>query len=168
VLQAFLFKGTRFPDRRLKGGNPLEPVIERPANLRSALAAGLIAAIFMIVPADARSFLTASLAVTPSTIAKFHGLDARANAITIAASTKASDHVSERVRKIIARVLGVNADKVIDTANFVTDLGADELGKVELIMSFEEEFNVQIPDDAAATLLTVGDAVKFLERATAK
>ena len=73
--------------------------------------------------------------------------------------------VAERVKKIVVEHLGVEADKVVDKANFIDDLGADSLDTVELVMAFEEEFGVEIPDDAAETILTVGDAVKFLEKA---
>ena len=62
--------------------------------------------------------------------------------------------------------LGVDADKVVDGANFMEDLGADSLDTVELVMAFEEEFGVEIPDDAAETIVTVGDAIKFLEKAS--
>ena len=63
--------------------------------------------------------------------------------------------------------LGVEADKVTESASFIDDLGADSLDTVELVMAFEEEFGCEIPDDAAETILTVGDAVKFLEKNTA-
>jgi acyl carrier protein len=72
--------------------------------------------------------------------------------------------IAERVKKIVVEHLGVEADKVIPTANFIDDLGADSLDTVELVMAFEEEFGVEIPDDAAETIVTVGDAVKFLEK----
>jgi acyl carrier protein len=75
--------------------------------------------------------------------------------------------VAERVKKIVVEHLGVEADKVVPTANFIDDLGADSLDTVELVMAFEEEFNVEIPDDAAETIVTVGDAVKFLEKSAA-
>ena len=74
--------------------------------------------------------------------------------------------VAERVKKIVVEHLGVDQAKVIDGANFIEDLGADSLDTVELVMAFEEEFGVEIPDDAAETIVTVGDAVKFLEKAT--
>ena len=60
--------------------------------------------------------------------------------------------------------LGVEAEKVTENASFIDDLGADSLDTVELVMAFEEEFGCEIPDDAAETILTVGDAVKFLEK----
>jgi len=60
--------------------------------------------------------------------------------------------------------LGVDAAKVSDNASFIDDLGADSLDTVELVMAFEEEFGVEIPDDAAETILTVGDAVGFLKK----
>jgi acyl carrier protein len=75
--------------------------------------------------------------------------------------------VAERVKKIVVEHLGVDADKVVDGANFMEDLGADSLDTVELVMAFEEEFGVEIPDDAAETIVTVGDAIKFLEKASA-
>ena len=64
-------------------------------------------------------------------------------------------------------VLPEFADKVIDTANFIDDLGADSLDRVELVMAFEEEFSVEIPDDAAETIRTVGDAVAFITKKSA-
>ena len=74
---------------------------------------------------------------------------------------------AERVKNIVVEHLGVDADKVVEGASFIDDLGADSLDTVELVMAFEEEFGVEIPDDAAETIVTVGDAVKFLEKATA-
>ena len=62
--------------------------------------------------------------------------------------------------------LGVDADKVSEGANFIDDLGADSLDVVELVMAFEEAFGVEIPDDAAETIVTIGDAIKFLEKAS--
>jgi acyl carrier protein len=75
--------------------------------------------------------------------------------------------VAERVKKIVVDHLGVDADKVVENANFIDELGADSLDTVELVMAFEEAFGVEIPDDAAETIVTVGDAIKFLEKATA-
>ena len=75
--------------------------------------------------------------------------------------------VAERVKKIVIEHLGVDADKVVDNANFIEDLGADLLDTVELVMAFEEEFSVEIPDDAAELIVSVGDAIRFLEKATA-
>ena len=72
--------------------------------------------------------------------------------------------VAERVKKIVIEHLGVEAEKVTENASFIDDLGADSLDTVELVMAFEEEFGCEIPDDAAETILTVGDAVKFLEK----
>ena len=76
--------------------------------------------------------------------------------------------VAERVKKIVVEHLGVEADKVVDSANFIDDLGADSLDTVELVMAFEEEFGVEIPDDQAETIVTVGDAVTYLEKASTK
>jgi acyl carrier protein len=76
----------------------------------------------------------------------------------------AMSDIGERVKKIVVEHLGVEADKVTENASFIDDLGADSLDTVELVMAFEEEFGCEIPDDAAETILTVGDAVKFLEK----
>ena len=81
-----------------------------------------------------------------------------------ATEEKTMSDVADRVKKIVVEHLGVEADKVTDNANFIDDLGADSLDTVELVMAFEEEFNVEIPDDAAETIVTVGDAVRFLEK----
>ncbi len=75
--------------------------------------------------------------------------------------------VAERVKKIVVENLGVEGEKVVETASFIDDLGADSLDIVELVMAFEEEFGVEIPDDAAEQIQTVGDAVKFLEKSAA-
>ncbi|HFQ14779.1 MAG TPA: acyl carrier protein [Rhodobacteraceae bacterium] len=73
--------------------------------------------------------------------------------------------VAERVKKIVIEHLGVDEDKVVEKASFIDDLGADSLDTVELVMAFEEEFGCEIPDDAAETIMTVGDAVNFLKKA---
>ena len=75
--------------------------------------------------------------------------------------------IEARVKKIIADQLGVPEADVTNEKSFAADLGADSLDTVELVMAFEEEFGVEIPDDAAETITTVGDAVKFLEKASA-
>ena len=71
--------------------------------------------------------------------------------------------IADRVKKIVIEHLNVDADKVTPTASFIEDLGADSLDTVELVMAFEEEFGIEIPDDAAESIVTVGDAVKFIE-----
>lgn len=71
---------------------------------------------------------------------------------------------AERVKKIVVDHLDVDAEKVTEKASFIDDLGADSLDTVELVMAFEEEFGVEIPDDAAETIMTVGDAIKFIEQ----
>ncbi len=71
--------------------------------------------------------------------------------------------VSERVKKIVVEHLGVEDSKVTDGASFIDDLGADSLDTVELVMAFEEEFGVEIPDDAAESILTVKDAINFIQ-----
>ena len=74
--------------------------------------------------------------------------------------------IEERVKKIVVEHLGVEAEKVTDTASFIDDLGADSLDNVELVMAFEEEFGVEIPDDAAEKIVTVKDAITFIEGAS--
>ena len=71
--------------------------------------------------------------------------------------------VNERVKKIVVNYLGVEEDKVAEKASFIDDLGADSLDTVELVMAFEEEFGVEIPDDAAEKIQTVGDAIDFIK-----
>jgi acyl carrier protein len=75
--------------------------------------------------------------------------------------------VADRVKKIVVNHLGVEPEKVTENASFIDDLGADSLDTVELVMAFEEEFGVEIPDDSAETILTVGDAINFLEKNSA-
>ena len=70
--------------------------------------------------------------------------------------------IAERVKKIVVEHLSGEEDKVTESASFIDDLGADSLDTVELVMAFEEEFGIEIPDDAAETIQTVGDAVKFI------
>jgi acyl carrier protein len=72
-------------------------------------------------------------------------------------------NVAEKVKAIIVDKLGVDESEVTNDANFINDLGADSLDTVELIMEFEKEFDVQIPDDKAEAIATVGDAVSFIE-----
>jgi acyl carrier protein len=73
--------------------------------------------------------------------------------------------IADRVKSIVVENLGVDAGDVNEAASFIDDLGADSLDTVELVMAFEEEFGIEIPDDAAETILTVADAVKFIEQA---
>jgi acyl carrier protein len=76
---------------------------------------------------------------------------------------KPMSDVAERVKKIVVEHLGVDETKVTDNASFIDDLGADSLDTVELVMAFEEEFGCEIPDDAAEKIVTVKDAVSFIE-----
>ena len=72
--------------------------------------------------------------------------------------------VAEKVKKIIAEHLGIDdMEKITENAKFIDDLGADSLDTVELVMAFEEAFDVEIPDEKAETILTVGDAISHLE-----
>ena len=72
---------------------------------------------------------------------------------------------SDRVKKIVVEHLGVDESKVNDAASFSDDLGADSLDTVELVMAFEEEFEIEIPDDAAEKIQTIKDAIDFIEAA---
>ena len=74
-------------------------------------------------------------------------------------------NIEEKVKAIIVDKLGVDESEVTNEANFINDLGADSLDTVELIMEFEKEFDIQIPDDKAEAIATVGDAVSFIESA---
>ncbi|MGK7312600.1 MAG: acyl carrier protein [Candidatus Longimicrobiales bacterium M2_2A_002] len=74
-----------------------------------------------------------------------------------------AENTQERVKEIIVNELGVEAEKVTPEASFVEDLGADSLDTVELVMAFEEEFGMEIPDEDAEQLQTVGDAIKYIE-----
>ena len=71
--------------------------------------------------------------------------------------------VSAKVKRMVADHLGIEESKVTDEANFMDDLGADSLDTVELVMAFEEEFGSEISDSEAEKILTVGDAIKFIE-----
>ena len=71
--------------------------------------------------------------------------------------------ISEKVKAIIIDKLGVDENEVTNDASFTNDLGADSLDTVELIMEFEKEFDIQIPDDKAEAIATVGDAISFIE-----
>jgi acyl carrier protein len=73
--------------------------------------------------------------------------------------------VADKVKSIIVEQLGVDEEEVTPDASFVDDLGADSLDTVELVMAFEEEFSVEIPDDAAESIQTFGDAVSYLTKA---
>ena len=70
---------------------------------------------------------------------------------------------TDRVKKIVVEHLGVEEDKVTEGASFIDDLGADSLDTVELVMAFEEEFGIEIPDDAAEKIATVKDAISFID-----
>ena len=72
----------------------------------------------------------------------------------------------EKVKAIIAEQLGVNPEEVTSEASFVDDLGADSLDTVELVMAFEEEFSIEIPDEDAEKITTVGEAIKYIDQKT--
>ena len=71
--------------------------------------------------------------------------------------------VADQVKKIIVEQLGVDEDEVTPDASFVDDLGADSLDTVELVMAFEEEFSIEIPDEDAEKIVTVGDAIQYIK-----
>ena len=71
--------------------------------------------------------------------------------------------IEERVKRIIVEQLGVDEEEVSASASFIDDLGADSLDNVELVMAFEEEFGIEIPDEDAEKITKVGDAVKYIE-----
>ncbi len=78
-----------------------------------------------------------------------------------------SENVASKVKEIIVDLLGVEEAKVTENASFTTDLGADSLETVDLIMKLEQEFDIEIPEEQANTIATVGDAIKYVEAAVA-
>ena len=76
--------------------------------------------------------------------------------------------VADKIKQIVVEHLGVDEAKVTPEASFIDDLGADSLDTVELVMEFEDEFDINIPDDAEGKIKTVGDTVKFIEEQIAK
>ena len=76
--------------------------------------------------------------------------------------------VSQKVKSIIAEQLGVKPEEVTDAASFVDDLGADSLDTVELVMALEEEFGIEIPDEDAEKMTSVGEAIRYIEEKAAK
>ena len=77
-----------------------------------------------------------------------------------------AEEIASKVKEIIIQELGVDADKVTDQASFIDDLGADSLDTVELVMAFEEEFDLEIPDEDAEKMRTVADVVSYVSAAT--
>jgi acyl carrier protein len=75
--------------------------------------------------------------------------------------------IATKVKKIVEDHLGVDPEKIVEGASFIDDLGADSLDTVELIMAFEEEFEIEIDDTVAEQIITVGDAIKQIEKAKA-
>jgi len=80
----------------------------------------------------------------------------------------AEKSIEEKVKDIIVEQLGVNPEQVTPQASFIEDLGADSLDIVELVMAFEEEFGVDVPDEASEKLQTVGDVIKYIEDKSSK
>jgi acyl carrier protein len=76
--------------------------------------------------------------------------------------------IADKVKNIIVKQLGVNVDEVTEDASFIDDLGADSLDTVELVMELEKEFGIEIPDDDANNIRSVGDAVKYIEEKAGK
>jgi acyl carrier protein len=87
----------------------------------------------------------------------------RRNGKTGSAEDQRMSDIAERVKKIVVEHLGVDEGKVTENASFIDDLGADSLDTVELVMAFEEEFGCEIPDDAAEKIVTVKDAISFIQ-----
>ena len=81
-------------------------------------------------------------------------------------ATNTGKPVEERVKEIIVEQLGVEENDVVPTAKFIEDLGADSLDTVELVMAFEEAFDIEIPDEDAEKITTVGDAIKYIKENT--
>ncbi len=75
------------------------------------------------------------------------------------------ENLENKIKEIIVDKLGIEESEITDSASFTNDLGADSLDTVELIMEFEKEFDIQIPDDQAEAIATVGDAISFIEKA---
>ena len=73
------------------------------------------------------------------------------------------NEIGEKVKKIVVDHLGIDESKVTSESKFIDDLGADSLDTVELVMAFEEKFDIEIPDDAAGTILTIQDAISYIE-----
>jgi len=82
--------------------------------------------------------------------------------------TMTNPSIEERVKRIVCNQMGTSPDKITSETSFVNDLGADSLDTVELVMELEEEFDINIPDDAAEKIQTVGEAVHYIELAVAK
>jgi acyl carrier protein len=91
-------------------------------------------------------------------VARNNGTNTKGDGIFMAEKS-----IEEKVKDIIVEQLGVNPEQVTPQAKFIEDLGADSLDTVELVMAFEEEFNVEVPDEEAEKLQTVGDVVKYIE-----
>jgi acyl carrier protein len=77
--------------------------------------------------------------------------------------TSNASSIEERVKKIVAEQLGLDKERITHDASFVDDLGADSLDTVELVMAFEEEFNIEIPDEAAEKIITIQDALNYIK-----
>lgn len=75
----------------------------------------------------------------------------------------ASDNIQDKIKDIIVEQLGVKAEQVVPEAKFIEDLGADSLDTVELVMAFEEEFEIEVPDEDAEKLMSVGEVLKYVE-----
>ena len=71
--------------------------------------------------------------------------------------------ISSKVKKMVSDHLGIDENKVVEESNFIDDLGADSLDTVELVMAFEDKFEIEIPDDAAETILTVQNAIDYID-----
>ena len=79
-----------------------------------------------------------------------------------------ADSIEDKVKDIIVEQLGVNEEQVTPDAKFIEDLGADSLDTVELVMAFEEEFDIEVPDEEAEKLTSVGDVINYVEKAASE
>jgi acyl carrier protein len=91
------------------------------------------------------------------------GTDGMLLHLPVTVEDRMSDAVEQKVKEIVVQQLGVNADQVTLEASFMEDLGADSLDVVELVMAFEEEFNIEIPDEDAEKVTTVGQAIEYVK-----
>lgn len=91
------------------------------------------------------------------------GVAATAPPYSVSSNLTMADNIIDKVRDIIVEQLGVNPEQVTPEAKFIEDLGADSLDTVELVMAFEEEFGIDVPDDEAEKLQSVADVVRYIE-----
>ena len=111
-----------------------------------------------------KSLLSIALVASAAAFAPATPFVARSSAVASNSALFMSAELEEKVKGIIVEQLGVDADKVVPEASFIDDLGADSLDTVELIMAIEEEFDTEIPEEEAAAIATVKDAIDFVSK----